>query len=379
MRADILSDAGMTGKAIQEFTYIASSPTAQEHPELKATCILSRAMLLIEIKDHDQALRDVNEAIAIMPDEASYMVRGHVYRAMGNLDKCLEDYTRAVQLLPDEPGIRETRAEVYEELGRLEEAIADRGAAAKISAAAEAQPAEMPQQPTGRAPRDPRLGNHPLATPALICAFIVPPLGLILGLIALIQINKTGEGGHGRAVAAVAVSIIWAVFGLITLAPLTPSQTTTSSGPAAGTPGSTVSPPTEPKSARKASGSSATFKYFKVTVSRIAKEGSTVNVQAKVCVRKLPPDPQGDRTRISWDPWSIRTNSGTLHPKLSNSSRYELYPRDETYRVGECASGWIPFRTNSAVLKVRYANGVGNVAIWNADNLDKKPQISSRG
>jgi len=101
-------------------------------------------------------------------------------------------------------------------------------------------------------------------------------------------------------------------------------------------------------------------------------------VLAKVCVRKLPPDPQGDRTRISWDPWSIRTSSGALHPKRSNSSRDPLYPPDKTYRVGECASGWIPFLTTSVVLKVRYANGVGNVAVWDATNLDKKPQISSQ-
>jgi hypothetical protein len=66
-----------------------------------------------------------------------------------------------------------------------------------------------------------------------------------------------------------------------------------------------------------------------------------------------------------------------LHPKLSHSSRDHLYPSDETYRVGECVSGWIPFRTGSTVLKVRYANGVGDIGIWDATNLDKKPQISS--
>ena len=162
-----------------------------------------------------------------------------------------------------------------------------------------------------------------------------------------------------------------------TVAPLpTPSQTATGSGPAPGTRSSTGSA-TKPKPTPRTSGSSATFKHFRVTVSRIARNGSTVNVQAKVCVRRLPPDPQCDRTRISWDPWSIRTSFGTLHPKLSHSPRDHLYPSDETYRVGECASGWIPFRTGSTVLKVRYANGVGNVAIWDATNLDKKTQISS--
>jgi tetratricopeptide (TPR) repeat protein len=400
MRAIIYGEMEVYGTAIQEVTYALNGSMARSYPNIRAEILLTRVIMLSQwINDYAMALRDANEAIALMPQSEGYRIRGDVYRQSGDLNKCLEDYTRAIQLSPNDPDLRERRADVYEEVGRQKEAAADRTEAAKISAAAEVQPAEMPQQstaaadraeaaemrqqPTGRPPRDPRFGNHPLATPALICAFIVPPLGLILGLIALIRITKTGEGGHGRAVAAVAISIIWVVFGLIALAPLsTPSQITTSPGPAPGTP---VSPPTEPKSppnepqsAQKASGSSATFKYFKVTVSRIAQEGSTVSVQAKVCVRKLPPDPQGDRTRISWDPWSIRTNSGTLHPKPSGSSRSGLYPRDETYRVGECASGWIPFRTNSAGLKVRYANGVGNVAIWSADNLDKKPQISPR-
>jgi curved DNA-binding protein CbpA len=161
-----------------------------------------------------------------------------------------------------------------------------------------------------------------------------------------------------------------------TVALPTSSQARTSSDPAGGTTGSTESATTKPKPTPKISGSSATFKHFEVTVSRIARNGSTINVQAKVCVRRLPPDPQGDRTRISWDPWSIRTSSETLHPKLSDSSQGNLYPRDETYRVGECASGWIPFVARSSVLKVKYANGVGNVAVWDATNLDKKPRIS---
>jgi hypothetical protein len=157
------------------------------------------------------------------------------------------------------------------------------------------------------------------------------------------------------------------------------SQTATSSRSALGTPSSTKSPTTKSKPTPKASGSSATFKNFRVTVSRIEGNGSTVNVQAKVCVRKLPPDPQGDRTRISWDPWSLRTSSGIVHPKLSKPSHSHLYPSDETYRLGECASGWIPFVTSSSIRKVRYANGVGSVAIWDAANLDKKPQVAPPG
>ena len=64
-----------------------------------------------------------------------------------------------------------------------------------------------------------------------------------------------------------------------------------------------------------------------------------------------------------------------MTPKLSSSSPDNLYPSDETYRVGECSSGWIPFQTSRNVSKVKYANGVGDVAVWDADNLNKKPEI----
>jgi hypothetical protein len=157
----------------------------------------------------------------------------------------------------------------------------------------------------------------------------------------------------------------------------TPSQISAGSVQGQATPSGPGAATTKPKPTPSGSGSSATFKHFRVTVSQIARNGSTINVLAKVCVRKLPPDPQGDSTRISWDPWSIRTKSETLHAKLSSSSRQPLYPPDKTYRVGECASGWIPFHTSGSVLKVKYANGVGNVAVWDATNLGKTPQISS--
>lgn len=79
-------------------------------------------------------------------------------------------------------------------------AAADRAEAARISAATEAQQAEIR--------RDPHVGINPFAIAALICAVIVPPLGLILGVIALVQINKSDEGGRGLAIAAITIPIV---------------------------------------------------------------------------------------------------------------------------------------------------------------------------
>ena len=52
---------------------------------------------------------------------------------------------------------------------------------------------------------------------------------------------------------------------------------------------------------------SAAFKHFKVSVRQVKQGSPGVHVLAEVCVRALPPDPQGDKTRISWDPWTIWT------------------------------------------------------------------------
>ncbi|MDQ3901420.1 MAG: tetratricopeptide repeat protein [Actinomycetota bacterium] len=75
--------------------------------------------MLQKIGDLEQALGDANEAVAALPDEAAYSVRGHIYRDRGELDKCIDDYGRAIQLCPN-PVFFENRAEVYEMLGKFD-------------------------------------------------------------------------------------------------------------------------------------------------------------------------------------------------------------------------------------------------------------------
>jgi len=130
IRVDIYGDAGQPGQAIQELTALADSAD----PEVRQISLLMRARLLRDIGDHARALADANAALAVLPDEWAYTLRGHVYRAMGDLDRCLEDYSRAISLDPTEPGFLENRADVYEELGRSDEARTDRAAATELSA-----------------------------------------------------------------------------------------------------------------------------------------------------------------------------------------------------------------------------------------------------
>jgi hypothetical protein len=121
-------------------------------------------------------------------------------------------------------------------------------------------------------------------------------------------------------------------------------------------------------------GSTAAFEHFRVTVERIDyRGGSQALVRAKVCVRSLPPDPQGNRTRISWDPWSTTAGTRAAEPGYQGGAPPQMFPSDRTYSVGECADGWIPFRVDGDLDIIRYANGVGDKAVWDADHLDEKP------
>ncbi len=135
IRVDIYDELGMTAKAIQECTILADSDVARSNPEIRIMMILGRAQQLMRIGDLDQALRDSNDAVGVMPDPSAYAMRGHVYQEMGKLEKCLEDYSRSVQLEPDNPVLLENRAEVYEKLGKDKEAESDRSAIAKLQAA----------------------------------------------------------------------------------------------------------------------------------------------------------------------------------------------------------------------------------------------------
>ena len=68
----------------------------------------------------------MNQSIASSPDEVAYYVRGNIYESKGELEKAIDDYTRADRIHPDQQHVFENRADVYERLGRTEEAQKDR-------------------------------------------------------------------------------------------------------------------------------------------------------------------------------------------------------------------------------------------------------------
>ena len=108
--------------------------------------------------------------------------------------------------------------------------------------------------------------------------------------------------------------------------PFTGTPTASATAGAEDSKSPSAKPKASAKTEAKPGGSSAKFQHFTVTVREVERETSSeVRVLTKVCIRSLPPDPQGDRTRISWDPWSIRA-AGSRWSRWRSSARAASTP-----------------------------------------------------
>lgn len=207
LRADIYDDADRPRNAIQEFTILAQS----QIPELRQVSLLGRARILMQIGDLDQALKDANDAIGVLPDESAYTVRGHIYRRKDDLESCLQDYSRAVQLCPESPDFLENRAQVFEMMGRDSDAQADR------TAAAAAMRAETSPEPVSINPPEGRSGTQSGVTAATTGTGQVDKYGprAVMGFGVLIFLFSAGAGsggGIGFAFVVILVGVIWKVY-----------------------------------------------------------------------------------------------------------------------------------------------------------------------
>jgi tetratricopeptide (TPR) repeat protein len=187
MRFQAYYAAGRTAEAIQECTSLV------RHPEVEPRCfgLMGRAKLLLDLDDPDleQAFRDANEAVSLSPEGNTYAVRAQVYWKMGELKKCSDDYSRAIQLDPDNPDLLESRAIVYDELGMGEEAKRDRSAAQALvdrshtSQRSASSGHEMGQDASGASgPPSPCLpGVAVLAVLGIVLGFVIFVIGIAAG------------------------------------------------------------------------------------------------------------------------------------------------------------------------------------------------------
>jgi hypothetical protein len=56
----------------------------------------------------------------------------------------------------------------------------------------------------------------------------------------------------------------------------------------------------------------------------------------------------------------------------------QLFASDDTYGVGQCAAGWIPFQATGHLDTIRYDNGVGDEAVWDPEHLSDRPVTRHR-
>lgn len=76
--------------------------------------------------DLDRAIQDFTRAIELKPDfVGAYTRRGVAYRKKGDLDHAIQDFTAAIRLKPDLPEAHTLRGYAYTEKGDLDRAIRD--------------------------------------------------------------------------------------------------------------------------------------------------------------------------------------------------------------------------------------------------------------
>jgi type IV pilus assembly protein PilF len=84
-----------------------SSDTDKGNPERRARARLELASLYFSRGQANEALGDVNDAIAAKPDFAeAYSLRGLIYGALGNMALAEQNFQRALQLAPNDSDAR---------------------------------------------------------------------------------------------------------------------------------------------------------------------------------------------------------------------------------------------------------------------------------
>jgi tetratricopeptide (TPR) repeat protein len=93
-----------------------------EDPVTKARALLFRAALT---EQPDKKLSDLDEAVTLMPEDASFVyARGKVRAELGKLQLALQDFERTISLVPDNSAVYESKALVLARLKKYDEAIA---------------------------------------------------------------------------------------------------------------------------------------------------------------------------------------------------------------------------------------------------------------
>jgi tetratricopeptide (TPR) repeat protein len=93
---------------------------------------LLKYRVFIEIEDYEQALMSAQRALHLEANSPAYIARGQAYYYMGDYERAVADFTRAIALDRNNKIAYTSRAKAYQKLGREEEANADFRAAERV-------------------------------------------------------------------------------------------------------------------------------------------------------------------------------------------------------------------------------------------------------
>ena len=85
----------------------------------------TRALVYRDAGQYQAAINDCDDLLRLFPGYNAYQNRGIIYDRMGEKDKALADYSKAIELDPQRPGPWWNRACFYERNGKFKEAISD--------------------------------------------------------------------------------------------------------------------------------------------------------------------------------------------------------------------------------------------------------------
>jgi tetratricopeptide (TPR) repeat protein len=95
-------------------------------PGALAGALTNRAMVLTRLQRLEPALRDLNDAVAVAPNNADVQGnRGNLLLRMGRAADALAAHHRAALLAPEDPAVYYNRAFSYQALGETSRAAAD--------------------------------------------------------------------------------------------------------------------------------------------------------------------------------------------------------------------------------------------------------------
>jgi tetratricopeptide (TPR) repeat protein len=99
-----------------------------------AAAFINRGNVYAAARDIDRALADYSKAIELDPNEAkAFSNRGAAYQAEGEIERAFADYDEAIRLNPNGAAAFNNRGIAYQAQGDLDRAIADYGEAIRLN------------------------------------------------------------------------------------------------------------------------------------------------------------------------------------------------------------------------------------------------------